>query len=122
MDTQKDFTGFYQENKALLKEYLENQVGILKLHTIKVTSRVVGLVVVIIMVGILGLMTMLFLGFSFAWWLSDKTGSNIAGFAGAAALFFVFMVFSIIFRKFLFQNPLTRLIIHESTRQHEELN
>jgi len=117
MDTQKDFTGFYQENKSLVKEYLENQVGIFKLHTIKVTSRVLGLVAVIFVVGILALMTMLFLGFSFAWWLSDKTGSNIAGFAGAAALFFVFMVLSLIFRKYLFQNPLTRLIIHESTSE-----
>jgi hypothetical protein len=65
---------------------------------------------------------MLFLGFSFAWWLSGKTGSNITGFAGAAALFFIFMALAIIFRKFLFQNPLTRIIIRESTREHEELN
>ena len=120
MSTEKDFTGFYEENKALLKEYFEVRFNLLKLQSVKVISRTLSRLIVIFLVGILILFVMLFLGLSFAWWLSIKTGSNVTGFAGAAALFSLLVVTAIAFRKPLFQNPLIRMFIHETTKDIDE--
>jgi polyferredoxin len=120
MSTEKDFTGFYEENKALLKEYFEVRFNLLKLQSVKVISRTLSRLIVIFLVGILILFVMLFLGLSFAWWLSIKTSSNVTGFAGAAALFSLLVVTAIAFRKPLFQNPLIRMFIHETTKDIDE--
>jgi hypothetical protein len=120
MSTEKDFSGFYEENKALLKEYFEVRFNLLKLQSVKVISRTLSRLIVIFLVGILILFVMLFLGLSFAWWLSIKTGSNVTGFAGAAALFSLLVVTAIAFRKPLFQNPLIRMFIHETTKDIDE--
>jgi len=120
MNTEKDFTGFYQENKTLLKEYLDIRFNLLKLQSVKAISRILSLLMVIFLVGILVLFIMLFLGLSFAWWLSAKTGSNVTGFAGAAALFSLLLVTAIAFRKPLFQSPLIRMFINETTRDFDE--
>ena len=120
MSTEKDFTGFYQENKALLKEYLEIRFNLLKLQGIKSISRILSLLIVIFLVGILVLFIILFLGLSFAWWLSVKTGSNVTGFAGAAALFTLLLITAIAFRKPLFQSPLIRMFIKETAKDLEE--
>ncbi len=117
---EKNFTGFYQENKALLSEYIDVRISLFKLQGIRAISRTMSLLIVVILVGILGMFTMLFLGFAFAWWLSDKTGSTVIGFAGAGALFALIMVVSILFRKSLFQSPLTRIIIRESMHEPED--
>lgn len=120
MSTEKDFTGFYQDNKNLLKEYLDVRLTLVKLKGIKTVSRILSLLIVIFLVSILVLFIMLFLGFTFAWWLSAKTGSNIVGFAGTAALFTIIMVLCVALRKPLFQSPLIRLFIEESTKEHDE--
>ncbi len=120
MSTEQNFSGFYQETKNLLKEYLEVKFTLMKLKGIKSVSRLLSLLIVIFLVSILALFVMLFLGFSFAWWLSAKTGSNIMGFAGTAALFTIIMLLCILLRKPLFQGPLIRLFIEESTKEHDE--
>jgi len=120
MNTEKDFSGFYHENKTLLKEYLETRFTILKLQGIRTISRTMSMVIIIFVVSLLALFTILFLGFSFAWWLSAKTGSNIVGFAGAAGLFFILMILAILLRKPLFQTPLIRMFIRESARELHE--
>jgi hypothetical protein len=120
MDTEKDFSGFFQENKALLKEYLELRFQLIKLQGVRILSRTLSLFIVLITVGIFALFVVLFLGLSFAWWLSEKTGSNTLGFAGAAGLFTILLIIVITFRKPLFQSPLIRMFIHESTKDMEE--
>jgi hypothetical protein len=120
MDTEKDFSGFFQENKALLKEYLELRFQLIKLQGVRILSRTLSLFIVIITVGIFALFVVLFLGLSFAWWLSEETGSNTLGFAGAAGLFTILLIIVIAFRKPLFQSPLIRMFIHESTKDMEE--
>jgi len=120
MDTEKDFSGFFQENKALLKEYLELRFQLIKLQGVRILSRTLSLFIVIITVGIFALFVVLFLGLTFAWWLSEETGSKTLGFAGAAGLFTILLIIVIAFRKPLFQSPLIRMFIHESTKDMEE--
>ena len=120
MGSDKDFKGFYTENKALLKEYVDLRVKLVKLQIIKILSRSFSLIMVIFMVTCMILFTLMFLGMSFAWWLSELTHSNIIGFAGAAGLFFLLLLIFIIFRRPIFQNQLIRYFIRETTEDLQQ--
>ncbi len=116
MGSDQNFKGFYAENKALLKEYVDLRVNLVKLQAVKVLSKSFGLVIVIFLVGFMSLFTLVFLGMSFAWWLTNLTGSAVLGFAGAAGLFFMLLLLVIVFRRPLVQNPLIRLFIRETSK------
>jgi hypothetical protein len=47
MGSDQNFKGFYAENKALLKEYVDLRVNLVKLQAVKVLSKSFGLVIVI---------------------------------------------------------------------------
>jgi hypothetical protein len=113
MSTNKNFSGFYAENKALLSEYLEIRLRLVKLQGIKALSRSLGMLFAILVVSSIGLFVILFLGTTFALWIAEKTGSNVTGFASGAGLFFVLLLIVIVFRKPLFLTPLIRLFIRE---------
>ncbi len=116
MATDQNFKGFYAENKALLKEYIDLRLNLIKLQGIKVASKSLGLLIVIFLVGFLALFTLLFLGMSFAWWLTNLTGSAVLGFGAAGGLFFMLLLVVIVFRRPLVQNPLVRLFIRETSK------
>lgn len=116
MGSNQNFKDFYAENKALLKEYIDLRVNLVRFQAIKVLSKSFSLVIVIFLVGFLSLFTLLFLGTSFAWWLTNLTGSAVLGFAGAAGLFFMLLLVVIVFRRPLVQNPLIRLFIRETSK------
>lgn len=126
MSTDKNFAGFFNENKSLVREYLDVRVKLLKLQAIKATSRSLGILFTVFLVASFALFVILFLGIAFALWLGKVTGSNIAGFAGGAGLFFVFLLLIAIFRKPLFMDPLVRKIVSEmshdlyETEKHEQ--
>ncbi len=116
MATDQNFKGFYAENKALLKEYIDLRLNLIKLQGIKVASKSLGLLIVIFLVGFLALFTLLFMGMSFAWWLTNLTGSAVLGFGAAGGLFFMLLLVVIVFRRPLVQNPLVRLFIRETSK------
>ena len=113
MSTNKSFSGYFTENKALLKEYLEVRIKLLKLQIIKGLSRSLGTFFTVMVVSAFAILVILFLGMAFSFWLAEKTGSNVTGFAGGAGLFFVILLLIIIFRKPLFMSPLIRVFIKE---------
>ncbi|MDX2045212.1 MAG: hypothetical protein SFU87_00405 [Chitinophagaceae bacterium] len=120
MASQQDFAGFFKENKQLLKEYIDVRAGLLKLQAVKILSRSLSLLLVIVIVSFLALFVILFLGMSFAWWIAELTQSNTAGFAAGAGLFVVLLLLVIALRRPLFQNPLIRIFITESVKEMEE--
>jgi hypothetical protein len=120
MAYQQDFAGFFKENKQLLKEYIDVRAELLKLQAVKILSRSLSLLLVIVIVSFLALFVILFLGMSFAWWIAELTQSNTAGFAAGAGLFVVLLLLVIALRRPLFQNPLIRIFITESVKEMEE--
>lgn len=116
MGSDQHFKGFYAENKALLKEYVDLRINLVKLQAVKTLSKSFGLVIVIFLVGFLSFFTLVFLGFSFAQWVTIQTGSPVLGYAAAAGLFFMLLLLVIVFRRPLVQNPLIRLFIREFSK------
>ena len=114
------FSTFYRDNKDLLKEYIEIRMDLIRLQGVRMLSRSFSLVMVGLIVILLSLFILFFLGIAFAFWISDLTGSNVAGFTSAAGLFALLLILTIIFRRPLFQNPMIRLFINESIPENEE--
>lgn len=120
MRTEKDLNDFYRENKALLKEYIELRMELFRMHAVRMISKSISMMAVIIFTSILFLFVLLFLGVSFSLWLAEWMGSMVYGFMGGAGLFLVLLVLTIIFRKPLFLNPLIRLFINETVSDVDE--
>lgn len=115
-----DFTEFLKKNKTVLKEYVEVRLELFRLQGVKLLSKSLSLFIWITIVLFLVFFILLFLGMLFAWWIADISGSNIIGFASAAGVFLLLLGIVILFRKALFQEPVSRLIIREAMEQDEE--
>jgi hypothetical protein len=120
MNTHDDLGSFLQDNKSLLKEYVDTRAELFKLQAIRMTSKTVSILAVVGIVCMLVLFVVLFLGMSLSFWFSTLLGSNVAGFALTGGIFVLFLVLVILLRKPLFLNPLVRAIIRESMTDLEE--
>lgn len=120
MSNATNFSEFYQENKKLVREYIETRVELLKLKGVRSLSQVSSLLIIIFITSSLLLFVMLFLGMSFAWWIAGLTNSNAIGFLSAAGLFIVLVIILIALRKPLFRAPLIRMFISEAMKDEND--
>lgn len=111
MSQNDNFKGFYQENKALVKEYIDLRMKLLRLQGIRLASRTLATLALILILSILFLFVLIFLGLSLSGWLAILTGSVIAGHLLTAGIYLLFMFLVVWLRKPLLINPLIRLFI-----------
>ncbi|MBX3256540.1 MAG: phage holin family protein [Chitinophagaceae bacterium] len=115
-----DFSEFLKKNKTLLKEYIEVRLELFRLQGAKLLSKSLSLFIWITIVLFLVFFILLFLGVLFALWIAEISNSHIIGFASAAGVFVLLLGIVIIFRKKMFQEPVSRLIIRETLDQEDE--
>jgi hypothetical protein len=120
MSNATNFSEFYQENKKLVREYIETRVELLKLKSVRSLSQVLSLMIILFITSALLLFVMLFLGMSFAWWIARLTDSNAIGFLSAAGLFTLLVMIVIALRKPLFRTPLIKMFISEAMKDELE--
>jgi hypothetical protein len=111
---------FFQENKTVLKEYIETRLEIFRLQAIKVSSKSAGYLVWIIVSLFLLFLIAIFLGMTLSYWLSSLTGSYVTGFGLTALIMLSLFVLFAIFRKKLFVNPVVKTIIQNSMEEIEK--
>jgi len=120
MNTNEDFGSFLQDNKGLLKDYVDTRTELFKLQAIRMTSKTISILAVVGIVSMLVLFVVLFLGMSLSFWFSTILGSNVAGFALTGGIFILVLVLVILLMKPLFLNPLVRTIIRETLSDLQE--
>jgi hypothetical protein len=106
-----DFGSFFRENKDLAKEYIETRLEIYRLRLIGIASRVSGYFVWIIISLFLLFLLIIFLGLVAGFWLSEVTGSNVAGFGIVALLILIKIIVLAGFRRAIFVDPIIRNIV-----------
>lgn len=118
----EDFGTFFQENRKLVKEYLEIRLEIIRLKWIRAFSISAGHILWIIISLFLLFLFFIFLGMVAGFWLSGLTGSYVKGFGLTALVILAFIALLALFRKPLFINPLIRLMIKkmDNERQKED--
>ena len=114
MNEKDTFSGFFTENRRLIREYMETHAEILRLQAIRIVAKSFSTLAVTFIVTLLLLFVVFFLGVGLAWWLSVLTGSNAIGFGITGILFLVLLVLVVALRRLLFQDPLIRKFISES--------
>ncbi len=122
MSSKESFFSFFSENKALIKEYIDTKLELIKLHGVKTLSRTISVVMIIFIISLLCLSILLLIGITFAFWIASITGSNIVGFASAAGLFILFLIGFIVFGRGMVQNQIIRRIIQDSMDDGEEID
>lgn len=111
MDSNEDFKGFYQENKALVKEYIDLRMKLLRLQGVRLASKSLATLALILIIAVLLLFVLIFLGLSLSAWLTQLTGSEISGHLITSAIYILLMILVLVFRKPLLLNPMIRLFI-----------
>lgn len=115
----QDFNSFFSENKILLKEYLDTRLQLLRLQGVQLLSNSMSFFIWFIVLLFISFFILLFLGILFALWIARLTDSVIAGFASAAGIFSLVLVLVIVFKKSLFEKPISKMVI-KATQEEEE--
>jgi len=122
MSSNETFFSFFSENKALIKEYIDTKLELIKLHGVRTLSRTISVVMIVFIISLLCLSILLLIGITFAFWMASITGSNIAGFASAAGLFILILILFIVFGRRMVQNQIIRRIIQDSMDDIEDVD
>jgi hypothetical protein len=109
-----DLGSFFQENKPLLKEYLETRLELYRLQGIRIISKSAGYLVWVVISLFLFFLILLFSGIVLGCWLSGLTHSYTIGFGLTTGVLIIIFAFLAVFRKSLFVNPLTQNIIRKT--------
>jgi hypothetical protein len=122
MSSKETFFSFFSENKALLKEYIDTRIELIKLQGVRTLSKTISVVMIIFIISLLCLSILLLIGITFAFWIASVTGSNIIGFASAAGLFILFLLGFLVFGRGMVQNQVIRRIIQDTMEETEEID
>src|SRR5580693_7560702 len=120
MSQPENLGSFFQDNKSLLKDYVETRLEIFRLQAIKVTSKSAGYLVWIIISMCLLFLIALFSGMALGYWFSELMHSYVKGFGLMALLIAGLFVIFAVFRKKLFVHPVVKAIIQGATEEDEE--
>jgi len=119
MASTEDIGGFLQENKEIIRDYVDTRAELFKLQAVRMAARTVSMLAVVGIVAMLALFVVLFLGMSLSFWLSAVLNNQVAGFAITGGLFVLLLAIVILLRKPLFLNPLVKAIIRETLSEGE---
>jgi hypothetical protein len=122
MSSKETFFSFFSENKALLKDYVDTRLDLIKLQGVRTLSRTISVVMVTFIISLLSLSILLLLNITFAFWIASITGSNIIGFASAAGLLILILIGFIAFGRGMVQNQIIRWIIQDSLDEPEDID
>lgn len=119
-EQQENLGSFFKENTKLAKDYFETRMEIYRLMGIRLLSKSAGYLIWIIISLFLFFLFAVFAGVVLSFWLSNLTGSYIAGFGiTTGVLLFVILLLTAL-RKTLFVNPIIKSIINHSEEEASE--
>ena len=119
MSSSENLGDFYKENKKLVSDYIETRIELIKLGTIKTLANTLSALILVALISFMTLFFLLFVVIAFSWYMADQLGSAALGFLCGGGVFITVLLFSIIFRKALFLNPLIRIFLLASTEEDE---
>ncbi len=114
MAEQENLGSFFKENARILREYFETRMKIYRLRALRMLSKSAGYFIWLIISLFLFFLFIIFSGVVLSLWLSQLTGSYIAGFGITTAGIFILIIVLATFRKALFVKPIIKAFINQS--------
>lgn len=120
MPDPENLGSFIRENKSLASDYVESRIEIFRLKMIRSFSKLAGQFIWVIISLFLFSLLAIFLGLVTGFWLSEITGSFTRGFGLTALILLVMILLIAALRKYLFINPIIRIIIRKTSEDREQ--
>jgi hypothetical protein len=121
MSDSPNLRSFLEENKPLVRDYVETRLEIFRLQAIRWASQSAGYLVWIIISLFLFFLILLFAGIVLGCWLSGLTHSYTLGFGLTTGLLILLFALLAFFRQGLFVAPITQGIIRNTSEGGEDL-
>lgn len=119
-DNSENLGSFFKENAKLLREYFDTRMKIYRLRAIRLLSKSAGYFLWIIISLFLFFLFVIFLGVVLSLWISQMTGSYIAGFGITTGVILLLIILIVLMRRTLFVNPFIKAFISQSEENTEE--
>ena len=119
-NTQDDLGAFFKENAKLIREYFETRMKIYRLRAIRLIAKSAGNFLWMIIFLFLLFVLIIFTGIVVGLWMSEITGSTVAGFGIATGFILLLIILCTAFRKTFFINPLIKAFIKRSEENIDE--
>lgn len=120
MDNTPDIWQFLEANKQTLQEYFELKIELFNLKFIRKSSSIGALIIWLLILAFCILIILIFAGITLGFYLSSLCNSYVQGFAATTGIFVFITMLLILVRKYLFINPIIRIMVREQTKEHEE--
>lgn len=120
MSEQENLGSFFKENAKLAKDYFETRMEIYRLMGIRIFAKSAGYFIWIIISLFLFFLFTVFAGVVLSLWLSNLTGSYIAGFGITTGVIVIIILLLTVLRKTLFVNPIIKTFINHAEENDEE--
>lgn len=90
---------FFEDTQALVEDYVNNRLKLLKLQTAEKSSKLVTLIFAGLVIGLLAFFILLFLSIMAGYFFAELTHSQFYGFGIVAAFYILLLVVVIYMRK-----------------------
>lgn len=108
----KEEADYFQDTKNKLSGYIQQRLLLFRLQATKKISHIAAGVITVIVIAVIGLFLLIFGSITAGFWLSDITGSIIAGFGIVALFYFLVFLFVILFLRKILRNFFINKLIH----------
>lgn len=116
---EENFKSFFKETKDSVIEYVNLRIRLFKLETTARLSKMMGTLCALVIAALFFSFCVLFLGFAFAYWMMQLTGSMALSCVITAGAFIFIALLIIALRRWLIIRPVMRLMI---TMTSDKLN
>lgn len=111
MSQSENFGSFIKENRKLVSDYINTRIEIIRLQGIRASSKAIASLIWILVSLFLFSVIFIFIGLVLGFWLSDLTGSFIAGFGYTTLILIAVTIIISLLREQLFINPILRKML-----------
>lgn len=112
MDTMENEDNFFSESKDRLEGYIRDRIMLIKLQAVEKTSRLGGAFFTIIVLGLMGVLILLFLSLTAAAFLATLLGSLYWGYGIIALFYIILAIVVMILRKKVIDKLVTNFLVN----------
>ncbi|MBZ5858216.1 phage holin family protein [Flavihumibacter profundi] len=103
--------GYFEQTEAMLRQYVNDRILLLKLKASQQSAKLAAQVFVLMIMVLLGLLVLLFLSLTAAYYFADLTGSLLYGFGIVAGFYLLLLIIVLLVRKKYLSPYLTNMVI-----------
>ena len=103
---------YFKDTKDKVKQHLRQRLLLFRLQATEKISTVASAIITVVVVTVIAVFLLIFISITAGYWLTDVTGSPVAGFGIVALFYLVVFLFVAFFLRKILQNFFINKFIH----------